>query len=105
VVQPPDELEVLPAGELLLNGRRLAGQADRAAHRGRRADDVVAVHQGPSGVRQQQRGHDAHGGRLARAVRPEEAEHRPVRNGQVDAAQRAHVPERLGQSLHQDRRS
>ena len=35
VVEPPDDLEVLPAGELLLDGGRLPGQADRAADRGR----------------------------------------------------------------------
>jgi hypothetical protein len=49
VVEPPDELKVLPAGELLLNGRRLPGQADRPADRGRFPHHVVAVDQGPPG--------------------------------------------------------
>jgi hypothetical protein len=104
VVEPPDELEVLPPGELLLNGCRLPGQPDRPTDRGRFPHHVVPVHQGPPRVRQQQRGQDTHGGRLARAVRPEDAEHGPLWHRQVDATQRAHVPERLGQTLHQDRR-
>jgi ABC-2 type transport system ATP-binding protein len=33
VIEPPADLEVLPAGELLLEGRRLAGQPDGAADR------------------------------------------------------------------------
>ena len=49
--------------------------------------------------------HRAEERRLAGAVRPEDAEHCPLRDGQVDAAQRMHVPERFGQSLHQDGRS
>jgi hypothetical protein len=81
VVEPPDQLEVLPAGQLLLKGRRLAGQADRAAHRGRLPNDVAAVHHRPPRVRQQQRRQDAHRGRLARTVRPEQAQHRPCGTG------------------------
>src|SRR5262249_57687864 len=50
VIEPPDQLEVLPAGELLLNGRRLPGQPDRPADRGRLAYHVVAVHQGLTSV-------------------------------------------------------
>ena len=35
---------------------------------------------------------------------PEHAEHRPARHRQVDAAQRVHLAERLGQALHENRR-
>jgi hypothetical protein len=37
----------------------------------------------------------AHGGRLARAVRAENAQHGPMRHRQVDATQRAHVSDDL----------
>ncbi len=104
VVEAPDDLEVLPAGELLLNGGRLPRQPDRAADRRRLPYHVAALHQRLPAVRQQQRGQDPHGGRLARAVRAEHAENRPARDRQVDSAQRANLPERLDQALHQDRR-
>ena len=104
VVQPPDDLQVLPAGQLFLDGGRLPGQPDRPAHRGRLPDHVVALDHRPPPVREQQGGQDAYRGGLARAVGPEHAEHRPARHGQVDTAQRVHLPERLGQALHQDRR-
>jgi hypothetical protein len=104
VVQPPHDLQVLAAGELFLNGRGLAGQADRAAHRCGLPDDVIALHQGPAAIREQQRGQDAHGGRLARAVRAQHAEHGPARHRQVDTAKRAYLAERLGQAFDENRR-
>jgi hypothetical protein len=104
VVQPPDDLQVFPAGQLLLDGGRLPGQPDRPADRGRLSHHVVALDHRPPPVREQQGGQDADRGGLARAVRPEHAEYRPARHGQVDPAQRVYLPERLGQALHQDRR-
>ena len=104
VVQPPDELQVLPAGELFLDGRRLSGQADRAAYRTRLPDDVIALDQGPAAIREQQRGQDPHGGCLARAVRAEYAEHGPARHRQVDTAKRVYLAEGLGQALDKNRR-
>ena len=93
VVQPPDDLQVLPAGELLLDGGRLAGQPDGAADRGRLAHDVMALDHRPAAVGQQQRGQDPHRGGLPGAVGAEHAEHRPARHRQVDTARRLHIPE------------
>jgi len=47
VIQPPDDLQVLLAGELLLDGGRLAGQPDRPADGGRVAHHVIALDQRP----------------------------------------------------------
>jgi hypothetical protein len=93
VVQPPDDLQVLPAGQLLLNGGGLPGQPDRPPDRGRFPDHVVALDHRPPPVREQQGGQDAYRGGLARAVRPQHAEHRPARHRQVDPAQRVDLPE------------
>jgi hypothetical protein len=102
VIQAPDELEVLAAGQLLLDRSRLAGQSDRAADRSRLAHHISSVHQRAALVRQQQRRQDAHRGGLARAVRAKDAENRSAWHDQVDPAQRVHVAERLRQSLDQN---
>ena len=104
VVQPPDDLEILPAGELLLNGGRLPGQPDQAADRGCLPDDIASLDQCLALVRLQQGSEDAHGRCLARAVRPEDAEHRPAWHDKIDSAERVYVPERLRQALDKDRR-
>ena len=93
VIQPPDDLKVLPAGQLLLDGRRLPGQADRPADGGGLPHHVVAFHHCPAAVREQQRRQDAHRGRLAGTVRAEHAEHGPAGHRQVDAPQRVHFLE------------
>ena len=76
--EPPDQLQVLAPGEVLVDRGVLAGETDRAAHPVRVLGDVEAEHlaRPPSG--QEQRGEDAHRGGLARAVRPEQAEHAPT---------------------------
>src|SRR5260370_35059894 len=51
VEQPADDLQVLPAGEFLLNRRRLPGQPDGAPYPGRALDNVTALDQGPAPVR------------------------------------------------------
>jgi hypothetical protein len=104
VVEPPDQLQVLPAGELLLDRRRLPGQADQPPHRGRLPDNVAALDKGPALVRDQQRGKYPHGCGLASAVRAQHTEDRPPRHRQIDPAQRAYLSERLDQALHQDGR-
>ena len=74
VGEPADEAEVLAAGEVLVDGGVLAGQADALAHRLRVLGHVDAEHGGPPGVGAQDRGEDAHGGRLAGTVGTEQAE-------------------------------
>ena len=92
-VQPPDHLQVLAPGELLIHGGELAREADAAADRKRRRDDVVAEHARAAGGRWQQRGQDAHERRLAGAVGPEQPEHGARRDREVEAVQGDHVAE------------
>ena len=75
VVEPSDHDQVLPPGQVLVNGRVLAGQPDRSAHTLRVGCDVDPVHDGPAGVGCEQRGQDAHRGGLPGAVGPEQPEH------------------------------
>jgi hypothetical protein len=91
VVQPPEHPEVLSPGQVLVDGRVLAGQADRLAHRLRLADNVEARHACAAGVRPQQRREDADGGRLARSVRPEQSEDRAFLHFEIDAVKSAHL--------------
>ena len=58
---------------------------------------------GRSAVGGDQRRQDAHRGRLAGAVRPEDAEHGPFRDGEVDAGERLGGAESLGQAFGLDR--
>ena len=58
---------------------------------GRVGDDVVAGDHRAALGRLQQRGEDAHGGRLAGAVVAEQAEHRALGHVEVDVAQRPEV--------------
>src|SRR5205814_5860078 len=74
-----------------------AGEADLLAHLRAVTAHVVAGHPGPAAVRLDQRGQDADGGGLARAVRPEEGEYRARGDLEVDSGQDAHVAVGLGQ--------
>ena len=76
----------------------------RGAQRARVADDVEAGDARRAGVGRQQRGEDAHRGRLAGAVGAEHAEHGAGRGLEVDAVERAHVAERLDEAARPDRR-
>ena len=51
----------------------------------------------------EQRGQDAHRGRLAGAVRPEDAEHGAFADGEVDAGEGLGGAESLGQAFGLDR--
>jgi hypothetical protein len=87
-VEGAEQPQVLAAGEVLVDGGVLAGQADPAADGARPGDDVDAVDQRAAGVRAQQRGEHAHGGGLAGAVGPEQAEHGAALDGERDAVER-----------------
>jgi len=67
--------------------------ADLLAYPERVLEQVGAGHRGGARGRPQQRGQHAQRGRLARAVRPEEADDLPVADGQV------HAPDRLDRAL------
>ena len=75
-LQAAEQHEVLAAGEALVERRLLAGERDLLAHGAGLADDVVAADQRAARVGGEQRGEDADGGRLARAVVAEQAEDR-----------------------------
>ncbi len=80
------EVEVLVGGERAVDGDRLGDVADAGAHREAVAADVIAGHQrAPVGGLEQGREH-ADGGRLARAVGPEQAEHLAGCDREGDAA-------------------
>ena len=104
-VQPPDHLQVLPAGEHLVDGGVLAGEPDDRAHGGRLLHDVEPGHPGPPRVRLDQRGQDLHQRCLAGPVRTEEPEHAGRRDVEVDAVERPGLPERLGHTPHLDHRA
>jgi hypothetical protein len=97
----PDQLA---PGHQRVERRFLQGDADRAAHRPRFGDHVVAGHRGTAAGRQQQRRQYSYRGRLAGAVGAEEAEDFPLRDGDVDALHRQHLVEGALQSLDLDRR-
>ena len=99
LVELADHLQVLAAGQVFVDGRELAGQADRAAHLVRVLEHVDARDDGAPAVGLQQGGQDADGGRLAGAVRPEQAEHGAFGHVEVDAVQRPYVTEGLDQTF------
>ncbi len=102
VEQPADVLEVLEPGEPLVDGRVLAGEPDPRPGAPRLGDHVDAVDHRATRVGLQQRGQDANRGRLARAVRPEQSEHRRALDLEVDAAQRLGVAEPLRETFGDD---
>jgi hypothetical protein len=93
MVQDPHELEVLAPGQVLVDRRVLARQADDRAQRVRVADDVVPGDPGLPPVGRKQRRQDADHGRLARAVGAQQPEDRTARDLYVDAIERVHVSE------------
>ena len=74
VVELPDHLEVLEAGQVLVDGRVLAGEPDLGPQRRGVPDDVEAGDARAARVGLEQRGEDPHRGGLARPVRAEQAE-------------------------------
>jgi hypothetical protein len=103
-VEAADHHEVLLAGQVLVDGGVLAREPDLGAQRAGVADDVEARHAGAARVRLQEGREDADGRGLAGAVRPEHAEHGALGDAEVDAVERAHLPERLHETIDGDRR-
>ena len=84
--------ETSQGGLLHVEGVVLGHHADPALHPDRVGHHVQAGHPGPSAGGQDQGGEHADGGGLARAVRPEQPEELAGADGQVDTADRGHVP-------------
>jgi hypothetical protein len=105
VVQAAEHLQVLPPGEVLVDGGVLAGQADPSAELVGPPGHVQAGHLGRALVRGQQCGQHLHRGGLPRAVRAQEAEDGARLHGQVNAVQGDHVAERLPEPSGHDGRA
>jgi hypothetical protein len=103
VVEPPDHVEVLEAGEVLVNSGVLPGHADQPAQSIRVTHDVEPGDARPTAVGREQRRQHPHGRRLARAVRAEQAHHRALRHLEVEPVERAHLSVPLGQCFSDDR--
>jgi hypothetical protein len=105
VVQPPDHLEVLEPGQVLVDGRVLPREPDPRPELARVADDVEAGDARLALVGGEQRREDADCRRLPGAVRPEETEDAAGRDDEVDAAKRLDLPVPLDQPAGLDRRA
>ena len=90
-VQRGLEAQVLAPGQQRVERGLLERGADRLAHVGALADDVVARHARRARGGRQQRGEHQDGGRLAGAVRPEEAVDLAGLDAEVDPVHRAHA--------------
>ena len=101
--EPPDHLQVLEPGEVLVDGRVLAGEADLRTQLGGVVDDVEADDSGLATARRQQRGQDSHRCGLAGAVGPEQPEHGTRLDLEVDSAQRFNLLVGLAQPLSSNR--
>ena len=97
MIEAPEHHQVLAAGQVLVDGGVLAGQADLSPQRSRVAHDVEAGHVPAAPVGRQQRRQDADGGRLPGSVGAEDAQHGAGRHLEVDAAQGLHVAVGLAQ--------
>jgi hypothetical protein len=98
VIEAPDHLEVLVAGEVLVDRGVLTCEPDVGAQLGRLGHDVEAGDAGAAPIGLEQRGEDAHGGGLAGAVRPEQAEDGALLRLEVDAVESDDVAVGLGQA-------
>ena len=95
MVQPPEQHEVGPAAQHLVDRSVLPDQPDPPPHPGRIARDVDAVDGSASAVGTQQGREDPDRGRLARAVRPEQPADGAGGHREIDAGQRLGFPEAL----------
>ena len=95
VVQPAYHLDGLPAGQVLVHRRELAGKADAGADRDRIAHDVDAGDRGRAAVGLEQRGQHADQRGLAGAVRPQQGVDDAGLDLQADAGQRLDGAESL----------
>ena len=78
VVEPPDHLEVLEAGQILVDGGVLAGEPDLLANAGASRTTSKPTTPRRPGIRSQQRREDADRRRLAGSVRAEQPQDAPA---------------------------
>ena len=102
VPQPCHQHEVLAAGQDLVDGRELAGEADRRPDARRVGRDVEPGDDGRSRVGAQQRAEDLHEGRLAGPVGAQQRDHAPPRDGEPDVLQDLLVAESLAETGNLD---
>ncbi len=86
-VQATDHVEVLVAGEVLVDGRELARQPEFRPHLGRPLGDVEARHQCGAGVGGDQGRQNPDRGGLAGTVGPQESQDGAFRDGQIQPVQ------------------
>ena len=99
----PEQDQVLAAGQVLVDGGELAGEADGAAHGVGLLDDVVPEHPRGARVGAQQRREHADRRRLAGAVRAEHAVDGAAAHREVHAVDGAGVAEGLDEAGGLDR--
>jgi hypothetical protein len=102
-VQPPDHLQVLPAGQVRVHRRVLAGQPDQPPDGRALRHHIQPRDPGPPAIGGKQGRQDPHRGRLPGPVGTEHPQHRPGWLLQVNAIERADRPETLRQALGHDR--
>jgi hypothetical protein len=100
--EAPGQPEVLTAGQVGIDRRILAGEADPVADAVGVADHVVAEDLRVPAVGWEDGCQDPDRGGLAGAVGPEQPEHGTGRHLEVDAVEGDHVAEALDQSLYED---
>jgi hypothetical protein len=103
VMQVGHEDQVLLPGEQLVHRGELAGDTDRRADQVWVGGRVVASHPGGPTVCGEQGGQDADCGRLARAVGPQQREHRAFGHVQVDAVEHCLLAKGLAEAPDRDR--
>ena len=101
--QQPEQDEVLAAGEVLVDGCELAGEAHEPADRVGVGDDVVSEHARAARVGADERREHPDRRRLAGAVGSEHAVDGPAAHAQVDAVDGAGVAEGLREARGLDR--
>jgi hypothetical protein len=102
-VEPAEQDEVLAAAENLVDGRLLAAEADPPPDLVGGASHVGAGHHRPAAVGSQEGGEHPDRGRLAGAVRAEQAADGAGGDRQVEPVERPGVAEALVEALGLDR--
>ena len=105
VAQVRHEVQVLLAGEEVVDRGELPGDPDHVTHRIGVAGDVMARDTHLAAVEPDQGGQDLHGGGLPGAVGAEQGEDRSLGDVQVDAVEHDLVAEGLAQPGGRDRGS
>src|SRR5690606_19581085 len=104
LVEPRDEVEVLPDREVLVEREALRHVADLALDQVGLGPDIVAEHLAAAGIGAEQAADHPDRGRLAGTVRAEEADDLAALYAEVDMVDDHPTVEALGQARHVDDR-